>query len=165
MSRTASIVLGLLALVIPTIPAFADQASLLLGTWKVDVSKLPMQNPPDSVTIVLKNAAGGRYQMIVDIVDHGGGKRHTDTTFTPDGTPAQAAGNADYDVVTMTMPSRRILVMGGGYKGNPSNTRVFSLSDDGKHMVETVIMHTDDGTPHSRVDFWDRSGTARVAPY
>jgi|SRR5580658_3544704 hypothetical protein len=158
MCRTASIVLGLLGLVIPTIPAFADQASLPLGTWKVDVSKLPMQNPPDSVTIVLKNAAGGRYRMIVDIVDHGGGKRHADTTFTP----APAVGNADYDVVTMTMPSRRILVMGGGYKGNPSNTRVFSPSDDGKHMIETVITHTDDGTPHSRVDFWDRSGTSRL---
>jgi len=115
-----------------------------------------MPDPPNSVTIVLAGVGGGKYKMTVDIVDHGGATRHGETTFKPDGTPSPAAGTADYDVVSVTMPNRRILVMGGGFKGHPQNTRVFSLSDDGRHMIETVVAHASDGTPHTRVDFWTR---------
>jgi hypothetical protein len=158
MSRTTSIISGLvMLLLVSSVPAFADQGHLLIGTWTVDVSKLTMPNPPKSVTIVFADAGGGQYKMNVEIVDYDGGKRHGVTTFKPDGTPSPAAGNADYDVVSMTMPSRRILVMGGEFAGHPANTRVFSLSDDGKHMIETVVSHAPDGTPHTRVDFWTRS--------
>jgi hypothetical protein len=157
MSRTASIILGLLTLLIATVPAFADQGNLLVGTWTVDVSKLTMPDPPNSVTIVLAEVGGGKYKMTVDIVDHSGATRHGESTFTPDGTASPAVGTADYDVVSMTMPSRRILVMGGGFKGHPANTRIFSLSDDGKHMIETVVGHAPDGLPNTRVDFWTRS--------
>jgi hypothetical protein len=157
MSRTTSIISGLLTLLISMVPAFADQGHLLIGTWILDVSKLTMPNPPKSVTIVLADVGGGQYKMSVDIVDDNGAKRHGATTFTPDGAPSQEVGNADYDVVSMTMPSRRILVMGGGFDGHPANTRVFSMSDDGRHMIETVVLHNPDGTPHTRVDFWTRS--------
>jgi hypothetical protein len=76
--------------------------------------------------------------------------------FKPDGTPATARGSSDVDVVSMTMPSRRILVMGAGMAGNPSNTRVFSLSDEGKQMIETIVGHGPDGTPYTRVNTWNR---------
>ena len=157
MSRTASIIAGLLTLLMSMVPAFADQVSLLVGTWTVDVSKLTMPDPPNSVTIVLIGVGGGKYKMTVDIVDHSGARRHGESTFTPDGNSSPAVGTADYDVVSMTMPSREILVMGGGFKGYPANTRVFSLSDGGKRMIETVVSHASDGTPQTRVDFWTRS--------
>ena len=48
----------------------------------------------------------------------------------------------------------RILVMGAGMAGNPTSSRVFSLSDDGKHMIETIIRHQPDGTPYMRVNTW-----------
>jgi hypothetical protein len=157
MSRTASLISGLLTLLLSMVPAFADQGNLLVGTWTVDVSKLTMPDPPNSVTIVLADVGGGKYKMTVDIVDHGGATRHGECTFVPDGRAYSAVGTADYDVVSMTMPSRRILVMGGGFKGHPANSRVFSLSDDGKRMIETVVGHAADGTPNTRVDFWTRS--------
>ena len=157
MSRTASIISGLVTLLISMVPAFADPVSLLVGTWTVDVSQLTMPDPPKGVTIVLAGVGGGKYKMTVDIVDHDGTKRHGESTFMPDGTSSPGIGTADYDVVSMTMPSRRILVMGGGFKGYPANTRVFSLSDDGKQMIETVVSHASDGTPHTRVDVWTRS--------
>lgn len=156
MSRTTSILAGLVMLLVSTVPVFADAPSLLTGTWRIDVSKLNMPSPPQSVTIVLAALGSGQYKMTVDIVDHDGSRRHGETTFKPDGTPSQGTGNADYDIVSMTMPSRRIWIMGGGYEGHPANTRVFSLSDDGKHMIETVVSHMPDGTPHTRVDVWDR---------
>jgi hypothetical protein len=159
MSRTTSTVSGLVMLLLISLaaPASADQGSLLIGTWHIDVSKLTMPNPPKSVTIVFTDVGDGEYRMNVEIVDFDGGKRHGVTTFKPDGTPSPAVGNADYDVVSMTMPSRRILVMGGEFAGHPANTRVFSLSDDGKHMIETVVSNASDGTPHTRVDLWTRS--------
>jgi len=157
MSRANSIASSLLILLISTAPAFADKGHLLVGTWTIDISKLHMPNPPKSVTIVLADVGGGRYRMTVDIVDQNGTKMHGDTTFKPDGTPSPAVGNADYDVVSMTMPSRGILVMGGEFKGHPANTRVFSLSDDGAQMTETVVMHDPDGTPHTRIDYWTRA--------
>jgi hypothetical protein len=157
MSRTTSVVCGVLILLISMVPAFAAPGHLLLGTWRIEVSKLTMPNPPQSVTIMWADAGGGRYKMSVDIVDHDGSKRYGRTTFKPDGSPFPAVGTADYDVVSMTMPSRRIWVMGGGFKGHAANTRVFSLADDGRHMIETVVWHDPDGTPHTRVDFWTRS--------
>jgi hypothetical protein len=157
MPRTASIISGLLTLLISMLPAFADPVSLLVGTWTVDVSRLTMPDPPNSVTIVLARVGGGRYKMTVDIVDQGGARRHGESTFMPDGTSSPAVGTADYDVVSMTMPSRRILVMGGGFKGHAANTRVFSLADGGRQMIETVVSHASDGTPHTRVDVWTRS--------
>ena len=130
--------------------------SLLVGKWSVDASKLTMPNPPKSVTITLADVGGGRYKMSVDIVDYQGKASHGEGLFKPDGTASPATGSVDVDVVSMTMPSRRILVMGAGIAGHPSTTRVFSLSDNGKHMIETVIGHQPDGTPTTRVDIWNR---------
>jgi hypothetical protein len=157
MSRAISSICGVPILLISIVPAFADQVHLLLGTWVVDVSKLTMPNPPQRVTIVLADVGGGQYKMSVEILDHDGAKRNGTTTFKPDGAAYPAVGNADYDLVSITMPSRRVLVMGGGFQGHPANTRIFSLSDDGSHMIETVVSHTPDGMPHTRVDFWMRS--------
>jgi len=150
---TAMLILGSL---VSSVPAFAAEKHLLLGTWDVDVSKLSQPNPPKAVTIVLEEAGDGRYRMSVDIVSQDGTKSHGEGTFKPDGTPSRAAGSADVDIVSMTMPNRRILVMGAAFKGYPANTRVFSLSNDGRHMIETIVSHGPDGTPSTRVNTWNR---------
>jgi hypothetical protein len=46
--------------------------------------------------------------------------------------------------------------MGAGLGGHPTSSRVFSLSDDGRHMIETIIRHLPDGTPYTRVNTWSR---------
>jgi len=93
------------------IPAFAARQSLLVGIWEIDLSKLTMPGPK-SVIIVFADAGRGKYKMTVDITDHDDTTRHAASTFEPDGTPVRQLGKADYDVVSMTMPSRRILVIG-----------------------------------------------------
>jgi hypothetical protein len=143
-------------LLVPGGPVIGAERHRLLGKWALDVSKLTVPNPPRSVTIVLAEVAGEKYRMSVDIVDHEGAKSHGEGVFKADGTASRATGSLDVDIVSMTMPSRKILVMGAGIAGHPGNTRVFSLSDDGKHMIETVVGHRSDGTPTTRVDIWSR---------
>ena len=124
----------------------------------VDVSRLKIPDPPRSVTLTLTEAGTGRFHMTVDIVHSDGSKAHGETTFQPDGTAAQGEGegSADVDVVSMTMPNERTLVMGAGFKGNPTSTRVWSLADDGRHMTETIIRHAADGTPYTITNTWLR---------
>lgn len=154
--RLISILSSALIVPILMVPALGGGKSLLVGTWKLDLARFTATNPPRSVTVAFADVRGGEYKMTVNIVDHGGGRPYGVVTFKPDGTATPTDGNADYSVVSMTMPSRRVLVMGGGYKGHPANTRVWSLSDDGEHMIETVVWHGHDGTPHTRVDYWSR---------
>jgi len=136
--------------------AWASDKHELLGTWSVDVSKLAQPSPPRSVTLTLAEAGGGAFRMTVDIVDADGNTSHAEGTSLPDGSATKVVGSLDVDVVSITMPSNRILVMGAGMAGHPSSSRVFSLADDGKHMIETVIRHREDGTPYTLVNTWTR---------
>jgi hypothetical protein len=95
MSRPASVVTGLLVLLLSTAQARADTAHLLMGTWTVDLSKLAIPHPPKSVTIVLAAVDGGEYKMSVDIVDNDGAKRHGASTFKADGTPTPVDKDCD----------------------------------------------------------------------
>jgi hypothetical protein len=141
-------------LVAPT--AFAADAHRFFGSWQVDVSKLPVPEPPASVTITWADAGSGKLKMNVDIVDRRGVKSHAEATITLDGSPSRAVGSLDVDVVSMTMPSDRVLIMGAGMAGNPSNTRVFTISDDGKRMSETIISHGAGNFPVTRVNAWTK---------
>ena len=136
--------------------ALAGDRHLLLGSWAVDVSRLKIPDPPRSVTMNLAEAGEGAYRMTIDIVYSDGSRSHGESTFKADGSQAHGEGSADVDVVSMTTPSVRILVMGAGYQGHPTSTRVWSLADDGKHMMETVIRHADDGTPYTITNVWVR---------
>jgi hypothetical protein len=136
--------------------ALAGEKHRLIGTWVVDAAKLSMPHPPRSVTMSLTEVGDGKYKMSVDIIDHEGHTSHGEGIFKPDGAATPAKGSLDVDVVSMTMPSNKILIMGAGIAGRPSSTRVFSLSDDGSHMIETVVHHEADGTPITRVDVWTK---------
>lgn len=89
MVRSASAIAGVLMLLISIGPALADQRSLLIGTWAVDVAKLAMPDSPKSVAIVFAAVGGGGYEIDVKIVDDTGTTRHGESIFTPDGTPAR----------------------------------------------------------------------------
>ena len=138
-------------------PSFAGEKHLLLGTWRVDVSKLGTADPPASVTMVLAEAGSGSYTITIDIVTRDGKAIHTGGEFKPDGSLNAVTGSEELDVSTFSMPNLRCLVMGAALAGHPSHTRVWTLSDDGTHMTETIVGHIDGKTPHIRTATWNRA--------
>jgi hypothetical protein len=151
-------VFAFLMLIGALMPAHAGDKHLLLGTWNVDVSKLEQTDPPASVTMVLADAGGGSYSLSFDIVTRDGQHIHTggNKTFKPDGSLVSVPDSYELDTVTFSMPNRRTLVMGAALAGHPTHTRVWSLSDDGKSMTETIVGHIDGKTPHIRTAMWTR---------
>lgn len=153
----SSFVFILFTLLIATSPSFAGEHHLLLGTWKVDVSKLNTPDPPASVTMVLAEAGSGSFTMTIDIVTRDGKTIHNGGEFKPDGSLNTVSGSGELDVATFAMPNRRSLVMGAALAGHPSHTRVWTLSDDGTYMTETIVGHIDGKTPHIRTATWNRA--------
>jgi hypothetical protein len=156
MRRLSQNVFMVLFLCASSFTALSAEKHALLGTWKVDLTKLQLPNPPKSVTLTLGEAGDGAYHITVIIEAPDGTQSKSEGTFKPDGSTSRVTGSEDLDTALMTMPSRNILVMGASLAGHPASTRVFSLSDDGAHMIETAIRHLPDGTPYSRVAIWTR---------
>lgn len=140
----------------PSLAAVSADKHLLLGTWSVDIATVHSPQPPKSVILELAEAGDGMYHMSVTIEAPDGTKSTAQGTFKPDGSPSRVMGSEDLDVASATMPTRRMLVMGAGLAGHPASTRVWVLSDDGKHMIETAIRSLPDGTPYQRVVTWTR---------
>ena len=136
----------------------AADSHKLVGTWVVDLSRLDQPDKPKSVTLTLQPADAGAYKMTVDIETPDGQIMHAEaeSPVKPDGTAVRVKGSQDVDVVTTSMPNSRTLVMGGGFQGHPSSSRVWTLSDDGKEMIEIAIRHLPDGTPYMRKFYWKR---------
>ena len=153
--RALSIALFTIALA-SGVPATAAEPHKLVGTWGVDVSRFDQPEKPKSVTLTLKPADAGAYFISVDIEAPDGKVMHSGGEFRPDGIAIKVAGSMDVDVVAMSMPNSRTLVMGGGFQGHPSSSRVWTLSDDGKEMIEFAIRHLPDGTPYMRKFYWKR---------
>ncbi|HEX3676674.1 MAG TPA: hypothetical protein VHU79_04690, partial [Sphingomicrobium sp.] len=63
----------------------ASPRSPLLGTWAVEVSRLPVppQARPKSVTIEFGESAAGKWTTQVDILGGDGSKRHIASTYVP----------------------------------------------------------------------------------
>jgi hypothetical protein len=139
-----------------SVAALGGEKHSLLGTWSVDVAKIQQPDKPKSVTLTLAEAGPDSYHMVVTIEAADGSKSTAEGTFKPDGSANRVDGSQDIDVASATMPSKRMLVMGTGFSGHPASTHVWTLSDDGTHMIEIAIRHLPDGTPYQRVFTWTR---------
>jgi hypothetical protein len=136
--------------------AMSGEPHRLVGTWSVDVSKIQQPDPPRRVTMVLAEAGEGQYAISVEIVASDGTITRAGSTFRPDGSAVRVQGSLDLDLASSSMPTDRVMIMGTAMNGHPASSRVYTLSDDGSHMIETVIRHLPDGTPYLRVFTWTR---------
>src|SRR5262245_12944805 len=100
--------------------ASAAEPHKLIGTWSVDMSRFDQPDKPKSVTLTLKAADAGAYNISVDIEAPDGQVMHSEGKFVPDGKAVPAQGSQDVDVVAMSMPNSRTLVMGGAFQGHPA---------------------------------------------
>jgi hypothetical protein len=145
--------------------AFAQSAlaaspakSPFLGTWEVDVAKLPLppEQRPKSVTMIFADAGAGKWTTTVDIVNPDGSAVHSMSTYTLDGTPATIADNQEYDHVAITTPLPNVLIMALSKSGTPGTTRIFTILPDGNTDIETHVYETADGPLSMKTAVWKR---------
>jgi hypothetical protein len=150
----------LAAFLIGGVPAQASSSnnSALIGKWAVDTSRLPIppEARPKSVTITFDNSKDGRWTTRVEVVDAGGAASHAEGHSALDGAPEPVTGNLEADVAAATMPVPNVLVVQMARHGVPASTRVYTVSPDGKSMIETAAFFDKDGRPVMRTNYFKR---------
>jgi len=137
----------------------AEPSSPLLGSWAVDVTRLPMQPEarPKHVTFTFSDAGAGKWTTKVDIFGGDGSERHMTSTYALDGTPAEIQGDmAEADTGAVKLPQPNIMVLQLGKNGGPASTRVYVVAPDGKTMIETAAYVGADGKPLLRTNYFNR---------
>jgi hypothetical protein len=138
--------------------AGSPNASPLVGSWAVDIARLPMppEARPKSVTITFNESGDGKWTTQVEVVGPDGSKSHAEGIATLDGTPAPVKGNLEADVAAAKLPVPNVLVMMLSRAGVPASTRVYAVAVDGKSMVETAAYFEKDGSPVMRTNYFTR---------
>jgi hypothetical protein len=151
----STVVLGFLANA-----ASADEhaISAWTGKWAVDISRLPIpaEARPRSVTITFAEAADGRLATRVEVVRPDDSVMYSESVAELNGTPVAAKGNLEADTVAVAMPAPGVLIMQLSLGGIPGSTRIYTLSDDHKSMVETAANFGADGRPYMRTNYFTR---------
>ena len=142
-------------------PAMAEPAahSPLLGTWAVDVSRLPFppESRPKSVIFTFTEVVGGKWRTDVDIKGGDGSERTMSSTCALDGSPCRITGDTmEADRGAMKLPQPNVLVIALTKSASPASTRVYAVSPDARSMVETAVYFTDDGKPILRTNYFSR---------
>ncbi|WP_197042112.1 helix-turn-helix transcriptional regulator [Sandarakinorhabdus oryzae] len=116
------------------------RASPLVGSWALDVSRIPAEERPGRVTITFRKAPDGKWTTLVEIVAPDGSTRHAESTAATDGAPVPISGTMDFiDTVALRQPAPGTLVMTLGKNGSPVSTRVYTVAKDRKSMTETIV--------------------------
>lgn len=118
----------------------AAQPSPLVGTWRLDVSRIPAEERPQSVTMRFDRTDGGKWTARVDIVAADGAHSTSESTAAADGVAVPVSGTMAFiDTVSLRQPAPGTLVMTLGKNGAPVSTRVYTVQKDRRTMTETII--------------------------
>jgi hypothetical protein len=133
-------------------------SSPLLGTWAVDVSRLPIPPAarPKHVTITFSEADAGRWTTQVVIVDADGKESRTVGTAALDGSASPVQNSLEADTAALKLPMPGVLVMELVRGAVPASTRVYATAADGKTMVETAVYVDRQGVPVMRTNYFTR---------
>ena len=168
--KTISIALLTMALTMAgPVAARTVGPSPLLGSWAVEVEKLPIppEARPKSVTLTFTQSADQRWSTRVVIIGGDGSERRMSSSYTTDGTPVKIDGDTqEADTAAVRLPTPDVLILALGKGGIPASTRIYALAPGGNEMIETAVYFGDDGKPVMRTNHFTRIGTeqARIAP-
>lgn len=142
------------------VPASAQSAapSPLLGSWAVDLARLPMppEARPKSVTISYGDAGAGKWRMQVEVQGNDGSRSQAAGTYWPDGTSFPVEGNLEADTAAVRLPAPNVMVQALARGGVPASMRTYTVAADGRTMTETVVFFTPDGKPVMRTNYFNR---------
>lgn len=137
--------------------AAAMAPSPLVGRWNLDVSRIPENERPRSVTIEFAEAAG-KWTTGVEIVAPDGTVQRAKSTAAADGIGVPITGTMAFiDTASLRHPAANTLVMTLGKDGAPVSTRVYTVARDGRTMTETIIWASG-GIPALETTYFNRAG-------
>lgn len=113
--------------------------SPLIGSWALDVARIPEDERPQRVTIAFSVSPENQWTTRVEIVAPDGTAREAVSTAVPDGAAVPVEGMLPVDSVSLRQPAPNTLVMSLGKGGAPFSTRVYTVAKDGQTMTETII--------------------------
>ena len=120
--------------------ATAARQSPLVGSWSLDVARIPAEERPQRVTIAFEVSPDRKWTTRVEMVGPDGSSRHAQSTAAPDGVAVPITGNMEFiDTVSLRQPAPNTLVMTLGKNGAPVSTRVYTASKDRRSMTETIV--------------------------
>jgi lipocalin len=148
------------AILLPCASAHADAptSSPLLGSWAVDVSRIPRppQERPKSVTLTFGQADDGKVLVRADIVEQSGGTLHAEGAATLDGRATPVKSSFEADTMALQRPAPNVLVMMLAKDRSGASTRIYTVAADGRSMTETVAAFAPDGSPAMRINYFTR---------
>ncbi|MFO1493304.1 MAG: hypothetical protein U1F26_01415 [Lysobacterales bacterium] len=148
--------------------AWAEASNLqpLIGSWSVDVERLPMpaEARPRSVTMQFAETADHRLSMRVVVIDPTGKELRAEGLGPLDGSAYPVEGNLEADSSAARAPAPGVLVVQLVRQGVPGSTRIYTVSADGQSMIETAANVGDDGKPYMRTHYFHRSEAQSSAP-
>ena len=140
------------------VQAAASDQLPLVGKWSLDVSRIPADERPRSVTLEFRVSADQVWTGQSEIIAPDGSRQHAEATGPADGTPVALTGNMSFaDKVSMRQPAPNTLVLTFTKDGNPVSTRVYTIEEDRKSMKETIIW-AHDVTPRMVTTYFKRIG-------
>lgn len=142
-----------------SVPAPQPSASPILGRWTLDTGSMtiPVDARPASVTAEFADAGEDMWNTTYVITAKDGRARRMTSRERLDGQAVPIAGDqTEADNVAMTSPQPGVLVMGLSKSGNLGSVRVYTVSADGKEMIESATLVGEDGKPTVRRFRWIR---------
>ncbi|WP_254912958.1 helix-turn-helix domain-containing protein [Novosphingobium sp. B 225] len=123
-----------------TANAAPARQSPLVGTWALDVQRIPAAERPQRVTITLRRSQDQKWSSRVEIVAPDGSSTYAESTAAADGIPVPISGTMQFiDTASLRQPAPGTLVMTLGKNGAPVSTRVYTVAKDSKSMTETIV--------------------------
>ena len=121
-------------------PTAQARLSPLVGSWSLDIMKIPADERPSKMTISFRVSPDQKWTTRVEMVGPDGKVMSAESTAALDGVPVPISGNMPFiDSASLRQPAPNTLVMTLGKNGAPVSTRVYAVSKDQQTMTETIV--------------------------
>lgn len=145
----------------PNIGAERVAASGFLGTWELDLSRMPTTYgpPPKRVVYTFADIGSGQWRTTVDITAPDDSVRHMAVSYRLDGTMVRSeADTSEADSAAILTPTPGVLVMNLARAKMLGSVRVYTLSPDARIMTESAAAVNAQGEPFIRNFYFKRIG-------
>ncbi len=151
--------LACLATLALTPASAATQQSPFLGTWELDLTRMPdtYGPPPKRVTFTFRDVGSEQWRTVVEITGGDDKVRQMAVQYRRDGQMACGEGdNSEGDSAAFKSPAPNILVMSQAKNKVLAGVRVYSISSDGNEMTESAANVDSTGAPFVRTFYFKR---------